>query len=134
MGCCCSFFGNSEDEATTKETEMAAQKAASKSLAISSKMSAPTITVEGGDNHTICGKGLAIVAVALEQDAAYWEWRISLPARKHIDTILFGVASKKDRKYYEELKAKELVEEGEWRSCGRLSNGWRLLIWRNFQF
>jgi hypothetical protein len=93
---------------------MATQRAASKSLTISVKMSAPTIKVEQGeDDQTVSGRGLAVVAVPLEQDAAYWEWRISLPARKHVDTVMFGVTSMKDRKFYAELKGKEHVEEGQ---------------------
>lgn len=116
MGCCCSC-GGGEDEATSRETELATQRAASKSLTVSVKMSAPTIKVEqGGDNsQTVSGRGLAVVAVPLEQDAAYWEWRISLPARKHVDTVMFGVTSMKDRKFYEELKGKEPVQEGSYR-------------------
>jgi hypothetical protein len=56
---------------------------------------------------------LALIGTALEQDAAYWEWHIKLPARTHVETILFGVAQKKDRKFYHELEDKIQPEEGE---------------------
>lgn len=88
-----------------------AEQTAKKSLVVAAKMSAPTITISNG-NIQISGHGLALVAAALEQDAAYWEWHISLPARKHVDTTLFGVTTKKDRTFYQEQEGKESVEEG----------------------
>ena len=105
MGCCCSSDKEGEE---ARETEMAAQKMA-QSLVVSAKLSAPTVKISEGNKLT--GHSLALVAAPLEQDAAYWEWHISLPARKHVDTILFGVASKKDRSFYQELAGKD-VEEG----------------------
>lgn len=84
---------------------------AQKALTISAKMSAPTVRI---DKSTISGVGLALVGTALEQDAAYWEWHIKLPPREHVDTILFGVTQKKDRKFYRELEGKIQSEEGEW--------------------
>jgi hypothetical protein len=119
MGGCCSCCGsgdNDNGEPSTAEMEMQ-QREAAKSLQISQKFSAPTLTVttEGeGDGSVVTGHGLGLVGVALEQDAAYWEWHVSLPARQHVDTTLFGVASKKDRTFYEELKEKEPDEEGEY--------------------
>ena len=69
---------------------------------------------EGGqEGSTIGGTGLGLVGVALEQDAAYWEWHIALPARAHVDTILFGVTGKKDRKFYQELEGKSQEEDQE---------------------
>lgn len=82
---------------------------AQKALTISAKMSAPTVRI---DKSTISGVGLALVGTALEQDAAYWEWHIKLPPREHVDTILFGVTQKKDRKFYRELEGKIQSEEG----------------------
>ena len=69
-------------------------------------MSAPTVKI-AEEGTVLTGHGLALVATALEQDAAYWEWHISLPARKHVDTILFGVTGKKDRQFYQEQKDHE---------------------------
>mmetsp|Transcript_3380 Transcript_3380/g.5371 ORF Transcript_3380/g.5371 Transcript_3380/m.5371 type:complete len:222 (-) Transcript_3380:39-704(-) len=122
MGCCCSCGGGDGEEAT-KEQEMAAQQQAAKSLVVSAKMSAPTVKITtavdddnngggGSSSSVLVGHGLALIGAALEQDAAYWEWHITLPARKHVDTILFGVSSQKDRKFYQELKEGEEQEEG----------------------
>jgi uncharacterized protein YmfQ (DUF2313 family) len=113
MGCCCSFFSNGEAEAAAteaRETELAEQQA-KKSLVVSAKMSAPTVKIV--EDTQLSGHGMALVATALEQDAAYWEWHVTLPARKHVDTILFGVTTKKDRQFYKEQEqGKTNVEEG----------------------
>jgi hypothetical protein len=111
MGSCCSCCTDADEEAAaTRETEMAAHQSA-KSLVISPKMSAPTVKIMEG-NVALTGHGLALVATALEQDAAYWEWHVSLPARKHVDTILFGVTSQKDQQFYREQQGKKEPEEG----------------------
>jgi hypothetical protein len=113
-GCCCYCFSGDDDEngdgdsRPTREMELQAKKAA-KSLAISASMSAPSIRVESG---SISGTGLALAGVPIEQDAAYWEWHVDLPAKTHVDTILFGVTGKKDRKFYKELSDKIQQEEG----------------------
>ena len=109
MGCCCSCIG--DDGAAVKESELVEQDTTQQS--INTLMSSPHINVEG--NLCVTGSGLALVGTALEQDAAYWEFHISLPARKHIDTILFGVSAKKDRKFYEGANEKN-VEEGQFSS------------------
>ena len=98
------------------ETEMqsaSSHEALKKSLSISPKMSAPTIHMD--DNRlTIWGSGLALAAVSIEQDAAYWEWHVSLPSQPNdkvprmVDDILFGVAAKRDPKLYEKLKEKSV--------------------------
>ena len=106
MGCCCSC-SRDEDGATTKESELVEQDTAQKSIYV--RMSSPGIKVE--DSLCATGSGLALVGTALEQDAAYWEFHISLPTGKHVDTILFGVSSKRDRKFYEDLKSNEQSEE-----------------------
>lgn len=113
MGCCCSC-NKDEDGATLKESEMVQQDTAQKSINV--RMSSPDIKVE--NNLCATGSGLALIGTALEQDAAYWEFHISLPAKKHIDTILFGVSPKRDRQFYEDLKSnKQSEEEGEYRAA-----------------
>jgi hypothetical protein len=104
--CCCAGDEDGEDQ---KETEMKAtiSEADKKTLAISPKMSAPTINVK--DRTYVSGHGLAIAAVPIEQDAAYWEWHIAVLTTLGLDVhlvedIMFGVASKKDRKFYQELE------------------------------
>ena len=112
MGCCCSCSVN-EDGGTTKENEMVEQDLAQKSINV--RMSNPGIKIE--DNLCAAGSGLALIGTALEQDAAYWEFHISLPAGKHVDTILFGVSAKRDRKFYEEQsRNEENDEEGQYRT------------------
>jgi len=92
---------------TAKESEMVEQDIAQKSINV--RMSSPGIKVE--NNLCATGSGLALIGTALEQDAAYWEYHISLPTRKHVDTILFGVSTKRDRKFYEELSCNEQLDE-----------------------
>jgi len=88
-------------------------------------MSAPTIIVEGG--LKIRGRGLALVAMTIEQDAAYWEFHIERDGSSSIkrptndsnnynnhstgssddsdedgegESLKFGVATRKDRRFY----------------------------------
>jgi hypothetical protein len=120
--CCCSSCTDAAEEAAAaRETEMAAQQSA-KSLVVSAEMSAPTVKIMEG-NVVLTGHGLALVATALEQDAAYWEWHISLPARKHVDTILFGVTNKKDQQFYRDQQGKKELEEG---SCHDIFECWMI--------
>ena len=101
--CCCAGDEEGEDQ---KETEMKAtiSEADKKTLAISPKMSAPTINVE--DRTNVSGNGLAVAAVPIEQDAAYWEWHVAVLDKNVplVEDIMFGVASKKDHKFYQELE------------------------------
>jgi hypothetical protein len=48
----------------------------------------------------VTGCGLAVAAVVLEQDAAYWEVHVELPEAKSVE-VMVGVTTKKDRKFYE---------------------------------
>ena len=54
------------------------------------------------------------MGVTIEQDAAYWEVHIQIPNDGEATEVMFGVATKKDRKFY---KAFEEQEEGTW--CNR---------------
>ena len=91
--------------------ELHAQKAR-QALDISATMSAPTITRKGAG--IITGHGLALAGVPIEQDACYWEWHISSsngPSHTAIETIHFGVSSKKDPKFYQGLNDTDVVPE-----------------------
>ena len=56
----------------------------------------------------VSGHGLALAGVVLEQDAAYWEVHVDIPEEGgRIDEAMFGVATKKDRKFYSALQEKE---------------------------
>lgn len=87
---------------------------------ISRKMSARSIVLES--QLTASGNGLALAGVPIEQDAAYWEWHIELPALDGGSTsaeILVGVATKKDRKFYDLLDEKD---EGTEESFGNVGD------------
>lgn len=99
----------------------------SRSLTVSRSMSAPTVKLEGRDK--VSGSGLALAGVTVEQDAAYWEWHIELSqdAKEQLarqqggessdgeegldggggDAVKFGLATKKDAKFYRALEANE---------------------------
>ena len=112
MGACCCSCGKTEDGESSKESELVQREKSEEQKFINVRMSSPGIRVE----NKLCatGTGLALIGTALEQDAAYWEFHISLPAKKHVDTLLFGVSKKRDQKFYQELKSKEgSDEEGE---------------------
>jgi hypothetical protein len=75
-------------------------------------MSAPTVNING---LTVTGHGLALVNVSIEQDASYWEWHITAdvsntgnrngdgPSLDGHSTLKFGVATRKNREFFEAL-------------------------------
>jgi hypothetical protein len=77
------------------------QKASEKAMAISKVMSAPGIICE--TPLKISGNGLALAAVSIEQDSAYWEFHIEIPKGDSKD-VMFGVTTKKDPKFYRNLE------------------------------
>jgi hypothetical protein len=107
-----------ESEMTSKR-----QKASVKAMAISKAMSAPGIACE--TPLKISGTGLALAAVSIEQDAAYWEWHVEIPKGDSKD-VMFGVATKKDPKFYRELE--ESDGDGKQRSSVRFCSGHLLPI------
>jgi len=123
MGCCCSLLRTNSSDSETELTQKGgdAQPASPKlpSIVISPRMSARTIqTTEGG--LKIHGRGLALVGVSIEQDAAYWEWHIETVTDDDeedddddfdaFSSLKFGVATSKNAKFYTAL---ESMEEGE---------------------
>ena len=116
MGGCCSCCCGSSDgdggDGGRSEMEMKAKQTSQAMAAIARNMSAPTIRVSSGGD--ISGYGLALSGIALEQDRAYWEWHIRLPHKVHVDTLLFGVTTKKTSKFYKELADKVQPEEGKY--------------------
>mmetsp|Transcript_22330 Transcript_22330/g.31127 ORF Transcript_22330/g.31127 Transcript_22330/m.31127 type:complete len:203 (+) Transcript_22330:98-706(+) len=106
MGACCGCLkgaGGSSDRATEMTSKRSA--AETKNLSISRKMSAPSITVD--ESNKLSGTGLALAGVTIEQDAAYWEWHISVPDGVDSSEVLFGVATPKDVAFYRALDAQE---------------------------
>mmetsp|Transcript_10107 Transcript_10107/g.20462 ORF Transcript_10107/g.20462 Transcript_10107/m.20462 type:complete len:233 (+) Transcript_10107:143-841(+) len=133
MGCLLSCFETLSDKVSAvvvvvatgsskngKETEMMAHPtinhqngSGGKTLSISRSMTAPTIEVK--DNGLeLSGTGLALVGATVEQDAAYWECHVEIPGNDDAATaavaayeVMFGVATKKDRKFYDALMEQE---------------------------
>lgn len=66
----------------------------------------------------LSGMGLALIGTTVEQDAAYWECHIEVPDSDEGTAyeVMFGVATKKDRKFYDALAEQE---EGTWRLSWR---------------
>lgn len=89
-------------------------------MVISTTMSAPTVKIT--DGTTVSGCGLALVGIPIEQDAAYWEWHIvdvegatangTGTGTGHCE-IMFGVTSKKDKKFYGSSTKQQAAEAGE---------------------
>ena len=75
----------------------------------------------------VSGNGLALVGCSVEQDAAYWEWHIERTDGRSSDSIdagledddeegdystpKFGVATKKDQKFYRAAEEREFDGE-----------------------
>lgn len=55
----------------------------------------------------LSGMGLALIGTTVEQDAAYWECHIEVPDPEAAYEVMFGVATKKDRKFYDALAEQE---------------------------
>lgn len=105
MGCCCSCLDqDGAPGGANRETELAVAQAEKKALSISRAMSAPSIDVDNGT--TVSGFGLAIAGVSIEQDAAYWEVQVDIPDGQSAE-IMFGVATKKDQKFYAAFQEQE---------------------------
>ena len=78
----------------------------------------------------ISGNGLALVGCSIEQDAAYWEWQIERTSGGSADdgddddddnAPKFGVATRKDQKFYRALQAAEIDGESSRRRIWWLS-------------
>ena len=68
----------------------------------------------------VSGDGLALVGCSIEQDAAYWEWQIERTSGggsaddgddDDDNAPKFGVATRKDQKFYRALQAAEIDGE-----------------------
>ena len=71
-------------------------------------MSAPTITVSNDLKNEIIGYGLALADVPVEQDRAYWEWRVQMSnSSGDCSNIMFGVSNKRNQKFFEILGEKK---------------------------
>ena len=66
-------------------------------------MSAPSITIANDLKNEVNGFGLALADVPVEQDRAYWEWRVQISNPSDYNNIMFGVSNKRNQKFYEIL-------------------------------
>ena len=60
-------------------------------------MSAPTLSFETDDQ--VKGRGLALVDCPVEQDRAYWEWRVDQTASQG-SMFMFGVSNKRNQTFF----------------------------------
>ena len=75
-------------------------------MTVSRALSSTTIEVQPDDKSKASGYGMALVGVAIEQDAAYWEAHIEVVAEQATteSEIMLGVATKKDRQFFNDLQ------------------------------
>jgi len=128
MGCCLSLLGTNSSEAETELTQQggnannnSSNHSSSPSIVISNRMSSRSIqTSEGG--LKLHGRGLALVGVSIEQDAAYWEWHVETTDGNDdedddgddfdaFSSLKFGVATKKNSKFYQALESNQDGED-----------------------
>ncbi|KAL9181265.1 hypothetical protein ACHAXT_010070 [Thalassiosira profunda] len=75
------------------------------------EMSAPSISI--ANDYNLCkvaGFGLALADVPIEQDKAYFEWRVNIVGGG-TQTLRFGVSNKRNSKFYEILAESTLPPE-----------------------
>jgi len=94
---------NASDELLTDESALQVHS-------IDTAMSAPTIDiVENSPTAQLSGHGLALADVAVEQDQAYWEWRVNIQWDDDSESkgsgaeVMVGVSNKRNAKFYEIL-------------------------------
>lgn len=76
---------------------------------INPEMSAPTIQTSIDSSDEVKGHGLALVDVTVEQDRAYWEWRIRIDSDTASTSYpMFGVSNKRNAKFYQILSESTL--------------------------
>lgn len=67
-------------------------------------MSAPTIQTSIDSSDELNGHGLALADVNVEQDRAYWEWRVKMNGETASTSYpMFGVSNKRNPKFYQIL-------------------------------
>ena len=75
-------------------------------------MSAPTIETSIDSSDEVKGHGLALLDVTVEQDRAYWEWRVRMNGEATSSwPPMFGVSNKRNAKFYEILAESSVPPE-----------------------
>ena len=109
MGGCCSclksFLSGSEIKITDPRTEdLKTSESMPQIHSIDIEMSAPTILTSIDSSDEVAGHGLALADVTVEQDKAYWEWRVMMKGETASCSYpMFGVSNKRNAKFYEIL-------------------------------
>lgn len=109
MGGCCSYLkhlisGSDIEMSDNSRTEDLMGESMPQVHSIDIEMSAPSIQTSIDSSDEVSGHGLALADVTVEQDRAYWEWRV----RMHGETAsssypMFGVSNKRNAKFYQIL-------------------------------
>lgn len=94
--------GGSTDNSTREASELSS---VTQHHSINIDMSAPSITITSDLKNEVCGTGLALADVPVEQDRTYWEWQIkmAIPNMSSKLELMFGVSNKRNTKFYEIL-------------------------------
>ncbi|KAL3793827.1 hypothetical protein HJC23_006187 [Cyclotella cryptica] len=110
MGGCCScltrFLSSSgiEMSENSRTEDLVAGESMPQVHSIDIGMSAPTIQTSIDSSAEVQGHGLALLDVTVEQDRAYWEWRVRMNGDATSSwPPMFGVSNKRNAKFYEIL-------------------------------
>jgi len=109
MGQCCSCVGRAMGNSdTTASDEIMDGESVLTVHSIDVGMSAPSIRTSNGNE--IAGHGLALADVPVEQERAYWEWRVKSNQTDCV-AVMFGVSNKRNSKFFEILAESSIPPE-----------------------
>ena len=113
MGGCCSCIKNlisgSDIELSNDPSEGLIGDSMPQIHSIDTDMSAPTIQTSIDSSDEVKGHGLALADVTVEQDRAYWEWRVVIGNDTASTSYpMFGVSNKRNAKFYQILSESTL--------------------------
>mmetsp|Transcript_30840 Transcript_30840/g.66088 ORF Transcript_30840/g.66088 Transcript_30840/m.66088 type:complete len:217 (+) Transcript_30840:174-824(+) len=93
------------------QAEVLAVDVSAQQHSIDPEMSAPSIEITNDSSSQISGHGLALVDTTVEQDQAYWEWKVHVRGETGSKVPMFGVSNKRNSKFYEILADSSIPEE-----------------------
>ena len=118
MGDCLSvMFGRRSDASASSDTKSSAEMAnrsggdvsesLSESIKMDPSMSSPSIKIHA-NGISVSGTGLALAGTSVEQDSAYWEWKIEDADDSDNKVFVgglvkFGVSTRKNSEFYQSL-------------------------------
>ncbi|KAL7537253.1 hypothetical protein ACHAXR_010985 [Thalassiosira sp. AJA248-18] len=108
MGQCCSCIKKRLSDIEMSDNATSDELLAGESMpqvhSIDIAMSAPSIKIANDLNNEVTGFGLALADVPVEQDRAFWEWRVKIEKNEGgCPLLMFGVSNKRNSKFYEIL-------------------------------